>query len=133
MHSYARHDGLVGLVICDGEYPQRVAFTLIGKMLEDFTAMHGMNWMSVTTDNSLDFPPINDAIVRYQDPREADQLTKLQSDLDEVKDVVLDTMDSLLQRGERLDTLVDKSDDLSRQSKVFYKQSKKANGCCVVQ
>jgi len=39
-------------------------------------------------------------------------------------------MDSLLQRGEKLDDLVTKSDMLSAQSKMFYKTSKKTNSCC---
>jgi hypothetical protein len=40
-------------------------------------------------------------------------------------------MDSLLQRGEKLDDLVQKSDQLSAQSKMFYKQAASQNACCV--
>lgn len=42
------------------------------------------------------------------------------------------TIDNVLERGEKLDDLVSKSQDLSSQSKVFYKQAKKTNSCCVV-
>ena len=42
------------------------------------------------------------------------------------------TIDSVLERGTKLDSLVERSDDLSRQSKMFYKQAKKTNSCCVI-
>ena len=35
-------------------------------------------------------------------------------------------------RGEKIDSLVAKSDGLSAQSKMFYQQAKKQNSCCVV-
>lgn len=42
------------------------------------------------------------------------------------------TIDSVLQRGEDLDKLVEKSGTLSEQSKMFYKTAKKQNSCCIV-
>ncbi|CAI7901461.1 unnamed protein product [Closterium sp. NIES-54] len=40
------------------------------------------------------------------------------------------TIDSVLERGEKLDTLVEKSNDLSMASQLFYQQAKKNNQCC---
>ena len=40
------------------------------------------------------------------------------------------TIDSVLRRGEKLDALVDKSNDLSLASQMFYKQARKTNSCC---
>ena len=51
---------------------------------------------------------------------------------DETTDVLHKTIDNLLERGEKLDSLVERSDDLSKQSKMFYKQARKTNSCCVV-
>ena len=42
------------------------------------------------------------------------------------------TIESVLKRGEKLEDLVERSGELSSQSKLFYKQAKKANGCCAV-
>ena len=39
---------------------------------------------------------------------------------------------TVLERGEKLDNLVERSDELSKQSKLFYKQARKTNSCCVV-
>lgn len=40
--------------------------------------------------------------------------------------------DSVLQRGEKLEDLVERSGELSAQSKLFYREAKKANSCCAV-
>ena len=49
---------------------------------------------------------------------------------DETKIVLHQTIDSVLRRGEKLDNLVDKSNDLSLASQMFYKQAKRSNSCC---
>lgn len=48
-----------------------------------------------------------------------------QQELDETKIELHKTIESVLQRGERLDDLVDRSANLSMSSKAFYKSAKK--------
>jgi Synaptobrevin len=50
---------------------------------------------------------------------------KVQAELDETKIVLHKTIESVLQRGEQLDSLVERSDALSAQSRMFYKTAKK--------
>lgn len=45
---------------------------------------------------------------------------KIQKELDETKIVLHKTIESVLERGEKIDTLVSKSNDLSSQSKVCF-------------
>ena len=70
------------------------------------------------------------ALAKYQDPAEADQLTKIQRDLDETRWIVLQALDGVLRRGEVMDELVAKSAELSIASKAFYGQARKTNSCC---
>ena len=72
------------------------------------------------------------ALAKYQDPVNADQIMKIQKNLDETRDVLHQTIDSVLQRGDKLEDLVERSGELSAQSKLFYKQAKRANSCCAV-
>ena len=37
-HVYHKHDGLVGVVIADQEYPKRAAHCLIARILEEFSS-----------------------------------------------------------------------------------------------
>jgi synaptobrevin family protein YKT6 len=132
VHCYVRSDGLGGTVTTDLEYPARVAFVLLGQILEEFCNMHGDSWKTVTTPESMEFPPAEEYLKKYQNPAEADKVTKIQRDLDETTQILHKTIDSVLERGVKLDNLVDKSNDLSAQSKLFYKQAKKTNSCCVI-
>jgi hypothetical protein len=47
---------------------------------------------------------------------------RIQKELDETKIVLHKTIESVLQRGEKIDDLVAKSDGLSAQSKMFYSE-----------
>ena len=116
----------------DKDYPARVAFVLLGQMLEEFVQEHGDSWKTITTPESVEFAKAHEYLHKYQDPSEADKVTKIQKDLDETTQILHKTIDSVLERGVKLDNLVEKSNDLSAQSKLFYKSAKKTNSCCVV-
>lgn len=133
VHCYVRSDGLSGCAITDDEYPARVAFVLLTQLLDEFASTVGDSWktMEVSLESSP-FPPLEEYLAKYQDPASADKVTKIQNDLDETTNILHKTIDSVLERGVKLDSLVEKSDDLSRQSKMFYKEAKKTNSCCVV-
>jgi synaptobrevin family protein YKT6 len=132
VHCYVRSDGLAGSVVTDQEYPSRVAFVLLTQVLDEFTTEHGNSWRDNTQAYTMTFAPLEEYLVKYQDPAAADKVTKIQKDLDDTTQILHKTIDSVLERGVKLDNLVERSDDLSKQSKMFYKQAKKTNGCCVI-
>lgn len=66
-------------------------------------------------------PELKEYLSKYQDPQQADSIMKIQKELDETKIVLHKTIESVLQRGEKIDDLVAKSDGLSSQSKMFYR------------
>ena len=132
VHCYVRSDGLGGTVVTDAEYRARVAFVLLGQRLEEFTSAQGDSWTKVPVGDTVAFPPIEDYLQKYQDPAAADKVTKIQRDLDETTQILHKTIDSVLERGVKLDSLVERSNDLSSQSKIFYKTAKKTNSCCVL-
>jgi synaptobrevin family protein YKT6 len=129
----SNRSGLVAIAVMDKEYPSRSAFCVLGKMCDDYVEkVVGEAWRTVTEDDTRGDALLADAIVRYQDPMEADKILKIQRELDETKVVLHKTIDSVLARGEKLDNLVDKSTDLSLASQMFYKQAKKQNQCCTM-
>lgn len=132
VHCYVRSDSLAGSVVTDVEYPSRVAFVLLTQILEEFIGTVGSLWKTISEPDGVSFPAIGEYLRRYQNPGEADKVTKIQQDLDETTQILHKTIDSVLGRGTKLDSLVEKSEDLSRQSKMFYKQAKKTNSCCVI-
>ncbi|KAG2336623.1 snare protein YKT6 [Suillus weaverae] len=121
---------LAAIIITDQEYPVRPAFSLLTKLLDDFTAKVPQS--AFGNPGSISFPEIQTYIQKYQDPRQADTIMRVQQELDETKIVLHKTIESVLQRGEKLDNLVERSNALSTQSKMFYKTAKKQNSCCVI-
>ncbi|RNA28884.1 synaptobrevin YKT6 -like protein [Brachionus plicatilis] len=129
-HVYVRTDNLTGVVVSDQEYSNRVAHTLLNKILDEFTKVVPSNTWNNLNEGEANYNDLPALLSKFQNPKEADALTKLQLDLDETKIILHGTIESILQRGEKLDDLVAKSEDLGIQSKTFYKTAKKTNACC---
>jgi synaptobrevin family protein YKT6 len=128
----SKPSGIAGVCFTDQEYPQRVAFAILNKLLDEFSEKFGGKISQEKTDNCMPFPALDEALTKYQDPAEADKITKIQKDLEETKQVLHNTIEQVLARGEKLDDLIEQSDKLSMQSKAFYRTAKKHNQCCVV-
>ncbi|KAL8975759.1 MAG: hypothetical protein Q9197_000023 [Variospora fuerteventurae] len=120
-HAYGRTEGVAGIIISDADYPALVAHQLLSKVVDEFLTQYPRTAFTSTT-STLSFPQLKDYIVKYQDPQQADSIMKIQKELDETKIVLHKTIESVLERGEKIDSLVEKSDGLSAQSKMFYKQ-----------
>ncbi|KAJ3049840.1 palmitoyltransferase [Rhizophlyctis rosea] len=130
---FVRSDGLAAVIVTEPEYPDRTAFSILNKLLDEFAAKFPADkWSSLNPAiTSPQYPELKKHLTVAQDPQSADPFMRVQKELDETKVVLHKTMQSLLDRGEKLDDLITKSEDLSMQSKSFYKTAKKTNSCCV--
>ena len=123
---------LVITVVGSDDYNQRVAFSMMSEIVtkfpEDFppTKVHQPGQV----DHFLSWPYLDTMLQKWQNPAEHDKIMKIQQDLDSTKIVMHDAIEKMLERGEKLDKLVDDSGDLSAASKGFYKQAKKTNSSC---
>lgn len=76
----------LAVTITDEEYPVRPAFSLLNKVLEDFTTKVPQSSFSNPTSISFPIVPyIND----YQDPKKVDALLKVQDEIEEIKIVLV--------------------------------------------
>jgi len=128
-HVFVRNDSLAAVAVCDAIYPSRVAFMMLNKLLDEHDQVVGSSF-ATADPNSYTFTACDDLLLKYQNPNEADPMTKVQHELDETKVIVFNTLEQVMQRGEKLDDLVAKSEGLSTSSKTFYKTAKKTNSCC---
>lgn len=131
-HLYAAGCGVTACLFADIEYPERVAHNLLTQAINDYVAAwQGKDFLGTQTeDNAFRFDGLEALCIKCQNPAEADKITKIQQDLSEVKNIMHQTIDSMLERGEKLDSLMEKSNDLSGSSKMFFKTAKKQNACC---
>merc|ERR1711925_8359 len=81
-------------------------------------------------DQNLEIQKFSIIFAKYQSPEEVDHIMKIEKNLDECRDVCQKNIEAILERCENLDTLMEKSNDVSATSLAFYKQAKKANSCC---
>ncbi|VDN17261.1 unnamed protein product [Gongylonema pulchrum] len=130
-HTFVRQDGLSGVCITDDEYPGRVAFTMLRRVLDEFTAkVLPVQWAQIKTEKDCTYAGLPELLAKWQNPRDADAMTRVQEEVEETKVVLHNTIQSVLERGEKLDDLVAASEGLSNQSKLFYTQARKMNKCC---
>ena len=78
---------VLAVIITDHEYPVRPAFSLLTKLLDDFTAK--IPQTSFSNPSAISFPEINNYLQKYQDPRQADAIMRVQQELDETKIVLV--------------------------------------------
>ena len=106
----------VAVLVTDLEYPSRVCFEILRRLHE-----------TPTPDQ------LETTIREYQAPERVDALTAIRHRLDETLIVMHENVNLVLQRGEDLDQLVERSARLSASSKMFYKAARKHNRCCSTQ
>ena len=126
-------DNIGATMICDEEYPKRVAIDFLIKILDNFKIFIkekkiDLNLYTVDTDIKYDY--IKNEIENWQDPAKNDNIMKLQNELNDLYNIMTKNINELIKREENLDSLILKSEELSKTSKVFYIKAKKTNRCC---
>ena len=53
-----------------------------------------------------------------------DKINRMQRELDKTKNIMIDNVQKALQKGEKIDNLVQKTEDLSIQSNIFQRRAK---------
>ena len=132
-YALSNNDNIGYTMICDEEYPKRVAIEFLLKISDNFKiflAQNKINLNNIDKDTDLKFDYIKNEIEEWQDPSKKDNLIKLQNELVEVQDIMRQNLEELLKREENLNDLIKKSEDLNAASKSFYIQAKKTNKCC---
>ena len=126
------HSDKIGVtMICDAEYPQRVAIDLLLKIHNDFKTFLAEKRLYLnlyTNDTDVKYENIATEIEEWQDPSKKDYLMILRNELSAIIDI--DTMrkevdDEIKKREYNLEELIQKSNELIETSLKFYQQMKK--------
>jgi synaptobrevin family protein YKT6 len=130
-----RADGLAAIAMAQEDYPLRVIFGLLHKTLTDFDVRHP-TWKSDEHDMDQEGKDekmsdlMKQDLIQFQDPLKVDKLLQAQKSLEDVKTILTKNIDEILNREEKLTSLMAKSKDLSEYSKGFQTKAKKMNQCC---
>jgi vesicle-associated membrane protein 7 len=114
--------GVVFVAVGDATYATRLAYSLLEKVSGSFLQCF-REASQQTPANCSSFSRNLRTEVEFYNGPQADKLKKLQSDIDGVKDVMLQNLDVVIQRGDKIDNLVEKSGNLAAESDTFFTQS----------
>jgi len=119
---YSVTDGLVFLCLAEREYPRHVAFDFLEQLQGRFNTRYGKRARTARAgEYNRDFRlALENLLGEFN---EGDKLSKVRKQVDELKGVMLENIDKVLQRGEKLEIMVEKSEMLEEQAKIFQKKS----------
>lgn len=129
-----RNPFLFGAIISSKSYNRAVCKKMLVDLLEDLHTSFKGDFKKINRDIQLvDFShPLK--LLEFENAESYCRVTKLRGDIDNVKEIMLNTVDVVLERSVKIEDLVEKSSDLSESSKIFYRRAKSLNSrCCSVQ
>eukprot|EP00636_Phaeomonas_parva_P009456 CAMPEP_0118887670 /NCGR_PEP_ID=MMETSP1163-20130328/25299_1 /TAXON_ID=124430 /ORGANISM="Phaeomonas parva, Strain CCMP2877" /LENGTH=210 /DNA_ID=CAMNT_0006826165 /DNA_START=214 /DNA_END=846 /DNA_ORIENTATION=+ len=116
--------GITYLCLSDDVERRRVAFAFLEEMQQNFDTTYGDRAQTAIAYGMSEFGnALQRLMAKYNDPGN-DSLGQVQQRLADVKDVMVQNIDAVLERGERLEVLVDKSDHLNQEAFMFKQSSR---------
>ncbi|XP_078048250.1 vesicle-associated membrane protein 7 [Augochlora pura] len=119
---YICEDNIIYLCITDKDFQKSRAFLFLTEIKRRFLALYGDETQTVT-QASVDkyFETVLGNEMRYyrESNHDIDVISKVHGELDELKDIMVQNIDSVAARGERLELLVNKTDRLTDNSVTF--------------
>lgn len=122
---YIVEDGLVYLCMADEEFGRRVPFAFLEDIKGRWINSYGdRGQTALAYQMNEDFMRILQKQMDYfsSNPN-ADRINKVRGEIDQVKSVMVDNIEKVLERGEKIELLVDKAENLNEQAFRFKKQS----------
>ncbi|PRT56459.1 hypothetical protein B9G98_04079 [Wickerhamiella sorbophila] len=109
-HYLARSDNAVFVAVCDQTVPRRVPFALLQKLDSAIPNLADANIFKFLqeTCEGLDG---------------SDGLQLARQEIDQVRNVVVENIDHLMERGERLSLLVDRTNDMNSNAELFRRRT----------
>ncbi|KAG7530253.1 hypothetical protein FFLO_05183 [Filobasidium floriforme] len=120
---YVSSDKVVYLVVADDTVGRRTPFAFLQALEEkvrsnpsfvdvlDHPHQHGLQ-------SELE-PELQNLMQKYSSDAVKDPLKQAKTDMNNVKDIMVQNIDSILARGERIEVLVDKTDSMAHQAHAF--------------
>ncbi|KAL0299139.1 UNVERIFIED_CONTAM: Vesicle-associated membrane protein [Sesamum calycinum] len=141
-------DGFVFLVVADESMGRSVPFVFLERVKDDFKQRYGdsikrdgphpladdddedddlfEDRFSIAYNLDREFGPRLKEHMQYcmNHPEEMNKLSKLKAQITEVKGIMMDNIEKVLDRGEKIELLVDKTENLQFQADSFQRQGR---------
>lgn len=125
-HVY-KADGITFLSVADQSFQQRLAFAFLedtkGKFFQAYG--HACNEAVAYEYNSTFGKVLEAGMKTFSNTTDADVITRVKGQLVEVKDIMVQNIENVLNRGEKIDLLVDKTAHLQDDALFFQRQARR--------
>ncbi|CAG8509018.1 3910_t:CDS:2, partial [Dentiscutata heterogama] len=113
------------MCMADDSFGRRVPFAFLQDIKERFLATYSKDRIDEAPTYGLNefCKVIAKQMEYFSSNPEADRLKKVHGEIEQVKDVMVHNIERVLERGERIELLVDKTDNLNQQAFAFKKRS----------
>jgi len=114
-------DNVCYIAVSTETFPRRLSFSFLESVRDEYSYKY-----KVQQSLRSEFVDFLEGEMRFfSDNPEADKIRGLKEKVDEVKAVMLENIDKVLQRGEKLEDIDRKAEELNKQTEVFVKKSKR--------
>jgi len=122
---YVVDGGLTYLCMADEEFGRRVPFAFLEDIKNRFKSAYGDRGKSALAYGmNADFSRVlQNQMDYYSNNPNADKINRVRGEIDEVKSVMVTNIEKVLERGERIELLVDRTENLNQAAFKFKKQS----------
>ena len=112
--------------MADKDSKRRIPFAYLSDIKSRFEEMYG-DTIKTAVENNMneEFSKIMEKRMDfYNNDPSADTITHVRGQIKEVKEVMVDNIDKVLGRGEKLDQLAEKTRDLDQQAFIFHSDAR---------
>ncbi|KAJ4458311.1 putative Vesicle-associated membrane protein 7B [Paratrimastix pyriformis] len=121
---YIVDNGIIYMCMCDMQFERRIAFGFLEAIRQRFISAYGDQAKTALAYAMKDFSTeLSKQMEYFSNNPNADQIRKVRSEIDEVRNVMESNIDKILERQEKIELLVDKTDNLNRSAHQFRKRS----------
>lgn len=122
---YIVDDGITYLCMADEEFGRRIPFAFLEDIKNRFRATYGdRGRTAIAYGMNTDFSRVlQNQMEYYSNNPGADRINRVRGEIDEVKSVMVHNIEKVLERGERIELLVDKTENLNQNAFKFKKSA----------
>jgi vesicle-associated membrane protein 7 len=122
-------DGICFLCMSDELNKHRIPYAFLNDIQDNFYAKYGreLAQRAIAFSMNEEFSLIIKSRMEYYNmggTANNDSIGRVQGQIDQVKDVMVQNIEKVLERGEKIELLVDKTDKLNQQAFKFQKNSR---------
>jgi len=125
--NFVVHNGYTFLAVADEEFGRQIPFGFLEKVKEDFLKNYGetaKNAVAGSLNRVYGQELKRSMEYAMAHPEEINKVAKVQTQVTEVKEIMMQNIEKVLDRGEKLELLVDKTENLRYQADQFQKGGK---------